>query len=167
MLKLLLSEFKYSKISLLIVTGIIILINLILTAENQWAVVLIKMNKTSVMYWGIFAIYYVVFSQSRINLSKLNKKKRLAGMIILPLSSNKIGLFRISYFALLWLIPILILTFFYSINVGQPLSHQWLRIVGFTSVIYFLYLSLMLLPDDFGVISLSENKKYFIFFLTR
>ena len=165
MLKLLISELKYSKISITIVTSFIILINIILTVENIWRETLLKTNKKTVMLWGFFALYYIIFSMYAANLNKLNKQKRLAIMKILPTSDNQIALFRILFLSFLWLIPVFIFTFFQAINAGRIFSPEWLKIIGFTGAIYFAYISIALLADDFRVLSFAKNGKIIGFFL--
>ncbi len=164
MFKLLISEFKYSKVSMLVVLGIIIMGNIILTVTGQWSVVLIKINNISKMYWGMFVIYYVIYLQSNLIINKINKKRRLRMQKALPLSNYQISLVRIFYFIFLWMFPVIILSFFYTINVRQPFNYQWLQIIGFMSVLYFWYISLYMHNTDMLDLTFKLKEKYLISF---
>jgi len=163
MFKLLLSEIKYSKISISIIFVIILLANIFLTARGQWTDWLI-INKTSKIIWGLFTIYYVVFAQSILQYSPINKKRRIGQQKSLPLSNYQISSFRIFYSIFLWMIPVIILSFFYTINVGQPFNFQWLQIAGFMTIVYILFTVNIFLPDDLSVLKLSKQNLSIKFF---
>ena len=164
MFKLLKSEIKYSKIPFFIITGIVIIANIYLTITNQYETVLISMNKAGKMLFGVFTIYYVIYAQSNLKINKVSKNRRLATQKTLPISNFGISLFRLLYLMFLWLIPVLILSFFYTLNVRQPFNYQWLQIIGFMTVFYFLFLINILITDDLSVLILSEQNVFFRFF---
>ena len=163
MFKLLKSEIKYSKIPFFIITGIVIIANIYLTITNQYETVLISMNKAGKMLFGVFTIYYVIYAQSNLKINKVSKNRRLAMQKTLPISNFGISLFRLLYLMFLWLIPVLILSFFYTLNVRQPFNYQWLQIIGFMTVFYFLFLINILITDDLSVLILSEQNIFFRF----
>jgi len=161
MFKLLLSEIKYSKMPFFIIIGIIILANIYLTITNQWEAVLISMDKTGKMIFGLFTIYYVIYAQSNLKINKVSKNRRLAMQKTLPIFNFGISLFRLLYLMFLWIIPVLILSFFYTLNVRQPFNFQWLQIIGFMTLIYFLFLFNILIADDLSVFILSKKNILF------
>jgi len=164
MFKLLKSEIEYYKISLILITGIILIANIYLTITNKWEAVFINMDKDGKILFGIFTIYYVIYAQLNFTINRVNKNRRLAMQKTLPISNFGISLFRLLYLMFLWVIPVLILSFFYILNVREPFNYQWLQIIGFMTLFYFLFLLNILITDDLIVLILSEQNVFFRFF---
>ncbi len=69
MFKLLKSEFQYHKLSSIIVFGLIIVVNILLTVSNSWVKIL-PVGKSNISIWGLFTIYYMIFTASRLQLAR-------------------------------------------------------------------------------------------------
>lgn len=160
MFKLLKSEFNYYKLSSIIVFGLIILVNILLTVTDKWVKILL-IDKSNIITWGVFVIYYLLFVTSRLQIARINKKTRLGLQKILPLSNYQISCTRVSYFLFLWIILLVILWFFYTLNTHRLYDGEWLKITGFMSVIYLLYSDNIILADDLTVLTFSVKKKFY------
>ena len=66
---------------------------------------------------------------------------------------------------LCWIILLVILWFFYTLNTHRLYDGEWLKITGFMSVIYLLYSDNIILADDLTVLTFSVKKKFYNLFL--